>query len=104
MFTIYVFQDEKGDEKVMFESIYELTNKPLEHTPPVISEDSLHNHLCSDGLLVRSWNQEHQGTINLVDSIKQIFGAATDLGFGEINGFGEALRFWWLKRGDDSNG
>ncbi len=37
--------------------IYELTNKPLEHTPPVISEDSLHNHLgiCSEGLLVRSW-------------------------------------------------
>ncbi len=24
---------------------YELTNKPLEHTPPVMSEDSLHNHL-----------------------------------------------------------
>ncbi len=27
------------------ETIYELTNKPLEHTSPVISEDSLHNHL-----------------------------------------------------------
>ncbi len=38
--------------------LYELTNKPLEHTPPVISEDSLHNHLgiCSEGLLVRSWS------------------------------------------------
>ena len=38
-------------------TIYELNNKPLEHTPPVISEDSLHNHLgiCSEGLLVRSW-------------------------------------------------
>ena len=37
--------------------VYELTNKPLEHTPPVISEDSLHNHLgiCSEGVLVRSW-------------------------------------------------
>ena len=31
-----------------------------------------------------SLNQEHQGTINLVDSVKQIFGAATDpWGFGE---------------------
>ena len=34
-----------------FPRIYEPTNKPLEHTPPVISEDSLHNHLgiCSEG-------------------------------------------------------
>ena len=42
----------------LFPFVYELTNKPLEHTPPVISEDSLHNHLgiCSEGLLVRSWN------------------------------------------------
>ncbi len=38
-------------------NLYELTNKPLEHTPPVISEDPRHNHLriCSEGLLVRSW-------------------------------------------------
>ena len=41
-------------------TFYELTNKPLEHTPPVISEDSLHNHLgiCSEGLLVRSWKPD----------------------------------------------
>ena len=44
-------------EFLQYVIIYELTNKPLEHTPPVISEDSLHNHLgiCSEGLLVRSW-------------------------------------------------
>ena len=34
----------------------DLTNKPLEHTHPVISEDSLHDHLgvCSKGLLIGS--------------------------------------------------
>ena len=31
---------------------------------------------------VMEMNQEHQGTINLVDSVKQIFGAATDWGLG----------------------
>ena len=45
------------DSKLNDICFYELTNKPLEHTPPVISEDSLHNHLeiCSEGLLVRCW-------------------------------------------------
>ena len=35
-------------------SVYELTNKPLEHTSPVISEDSLHNHLGPRDMLRRS--------------------------------------------------
>ena len=56
-FTVMVGLTSRVSYEFMF-FFYELTNKPLEHTPPVISEDSLHNHLgiCSEGLLVRSWN------------------------------------------------
>ncbi len=46
MMTFLAKTAESGEKHKLPETnIYELTNKPLEHTPPVISEDSLHNHL-----------------------------------------------------------